>query len=82
MNARSAYTSLDGRIVSYTLATENEDIDLDEVSLSLDIPDKIDLIKARIKNREGMKELEAYAATQNSAYRRTHAGFSAFPIEE
>lgn len=82
MNARSCLTALDNQIVRCTLTTESK-INLDKITVSLDIPSKFELAKARVKNPENMKALDAYIDAQDSKkpYRRANCGFAAFPIE-
>jgi hypothetical protein len=84
MNTRSVLTALDDAIVRCTLETEDTDVDLDRISLSLDTPSKFELVKARAKNPAAMKLLDDYVEANNSrkAYRRANCGFAAFPIED
>jgi hypothetical protein len=83
VNTRTSLTALDDQIVRFTLTTENAKINLDKVSVSLDIPSKFELYKARAQNPEAMKALDDYVEANSSkkAYRRANCGFGAFPVE-
>jgi len=50
VNARSFYTAAGTQIVCCTLSTEDGDIDLVQVDVSIEVPSRFELEKARIKN--------------------------------
>jgi hypothetical protein len=63
--------------------SESAKVNLDNISVSLDVPSKFQLAKLRVKDRESMKALDDYVEANNSKkpYRRANCRFAAFPIE-